>query len=409
MINITDYGEVLRNRDLEIYLSNTVLIVIGTVIGFFGNFTVIFFYLVRIKERGERYFIPLLAIVDLFACLASSPFIIMHNTFFYNYPSDIVCRILTFLQVFISGLSGHILLVICFQRYLLVCKPYGPKMTLFWKKMSFALACVFSFVYSIPLIGLSGNKTTHEHFLNHTVETTICKFYAVDSSTKISAYFGFLGLIMVANITITAALYIPVLSRIQVVLSGKIVKDDRHRKISSNTESLSRSTSSIESNTKTLSNSTTKSGIQATDHDSKPDEKACFNNYPNKEPSPDGGAYDTSFNNTTKSKEIVAANNELQPEGISKTRNDFAKRRITVMFFVIILAYILSYLPSVILLILAYAIRDFNFISFTESETIAWTYLSRLVFLNHIVNPFIYSYFDVKFRTELKTSFMCKR
>ncbi|VDH96202.1 Hypothetical predicted protein [Mytilus galloprovincialis] len=229
MVNKTDYGEVLRDRD-GIYLSNTVLIVIGTIIGFFGNLTVIYFYLVRIKERGERYFIPLLAIVDLCACLASSLFIVMHNTFFYNYPSDIVCRILTFLQVFVTGLSGHILLVICFQRYLLVCKPYGPKMTVFWKKMSFALACVFSFVYSIPLLGISGNKTTNEHFLNHTVATTICKFYAGDSSTKSLAYFGLLGLVMVANITITAALYIPVISRIQVVLSGKVAKGNRNQK-----------------------------------------------------------------------------------------------------------------------------------------------------------------------------------
>ncbi|VDH95337.1 Hypothetical predicted protein [Mytilus galloprovincialis] len=358
MVNKTDYGEVLRDRDAGIYLSNTVLIVIGTVIGIFGNLTVIYFYLVRIKERGERYFIPLLAIVDLCACLASSLFIVMHNTFFYNYPSDIVCRILTFLQVFVTGLSGHMLLVICFQRYLLVCKPYGPKMTVFWKKMSFALACVFSFAYSIPLLGMSGTKTTDKIFLNHTVATTLCKFYAEDSSTNSLVYFGLLGLVMVANITITAALYIPVISKIQVVLSGKIAKGNRNRKISSKT---------------------------------------------------DAGANDTSFNNTTKTEETMAANHEIQRESISKTRNDFAKRRITIMFFVIILAYILSYLPSVVLLIIAYAITDFDYITFTEGETIAWTYLSRIVFLNHIVNPFIYSYFDVKFRAELKTCFMCKR
>lgn len=75
------------------------------------------------------------------------------------------------------------------------------------------------------------------------------------------------------------------------------------------------------------------------------------------------------------------------------------------MFFAIIIAD----LPSLCILILAYAIEDFDVITLTKGETFAWTYFEHFVFLNHIVNPFIYSYFDVKFRTELKKCYMSKR
>lgn len=185
----------------------------------------IFFYLFRIKERFERYFIPLLAIVDLVECFVSCPFYIMDNTFYFNHPSDIVCKILTFLQAFMTGLSGHILLVICIQRYLLVCRPFGPKMTLFWKKVWFATAGFISLFYSAPLLAISGNKTTDDIFLNHTIQTTLCKYYAVDNSPNITAYFGLLALISLVSITLTATFLITLVRRIQVSFSGRMSKN----------------------------------------------------------------------------------------------------------------------------------------------------------------------------------------
>ncbi|CAG2216675.1 unnamed protein product [Mytilus edulis] len=72
MVSVNDYNEFPQDRYSDILLCHTVLVVIGTVIGVLGNSVTIVFYSCRIKERGERYFIPLLAIVDLIACLTIS-------------------------------------------------------------------------------------------------------------------------------------------------------------------------------------------------------------------------------------------------------------------------------------------------------------------------------------------------
>lgn len=115
----------LMDRFLDITLSSTILIVIGAFIGVIGNTAVIFFYFFRIRERGESYFIPLLGIVDLLGCLISPPYYIMDNIYLLSYPNTVACRVLSCVQIFIPGISGHSLLVISIQRFLLVCRPFG--------------------------------------------------------------------------------------------------------------------------------------------------------------------------------------------------------------------------------------------------------------------------------------------
>lgn len=82
-----------------------------------------FLFFFRIKERGERYFIPLLGIVDILGCLFLAIFHIMDNYDVFNFQSIIACQILSFLQVCIPVISGHSLLLLSIQRYRLVCKP----------------------------------------------------------------------------------------------------------------------------------------------------------------------------------------------------------------------------------------------------------------------------------------------
>ncbi|VDH90256.1 Hypothetical predicted protein [Mytilus galloprovincialis] len=251
MVSVNDYNEFPQDRYSDILLCHTVLVVIGTVIGVLGNSVTIVFYSCRIKERGERYFIPLLAIVDLIACLTISTKYGMNNTYLFDFPSNTVCCLLTFLQVFSSGLSAHILLIISIQRYLLVCKPFGPKMTLFWKRVSLSVACVFTLLYTCPLLGISGTKTSEDVFRNHTINTTSCSLSTACTKST-TMYFGLLALIILCNLVITTVLCIPVLKRIQTSFpnnSGTKSLDNKQEQNISSQEVLeisSKKTSGIE-------------------------------------------------------------------------------------------------------------------------------------------------------------------
>lgn len=79
------------DRFFDIILSNIIFVIIGVFIGVIGNIVVIFFYFFCIKERGERYFIFLFGIVDLFGCLISLLYYIMDNMYLLSYFSIVVC------------------------------------------------------------------------------------------------------------------------------------------------------------------------------------------------------------------------------------------------------------------------------------------------------------------------------
>ena len=388
------YLSVLLERFSSVALGSTILIIIGVIVGLIGNSIIIYFYFLRIKEKGERYFIPLLAIVDFIGCLTSSSFYIMDNTFFFNYPSSAVCRVLSFLQICIPGISGHVLLIISIQRYLLVCKPFGPKMTIFWKRLAFGIACFISLAYSIPLLKTSGVSEEDNTSLGYNFTTYICRF-SVDSSPGMSAYFALLFLIMVANLSITAGLYIPVLKRINISLGFKNKNYDIQNE--SNISSQVESSHSTEIEMDDITHGRAKIATNP---------KIITVSDLHKE-----GRLETSEIKTNMSK-VVGRNKQMptqHPDIEEKvvSKSVAAQKRITVVFFVLILAYIISYTPPLIISIVLYAVEDFKFVTMSKAELSMCVYMTRLVFLNHIVNPFVYGYFDTMFRNRLLT--WCKR
>ncbi|XP_052678254.1 G-protein coupled receptor 87-like [Crassostrea angulata] len=228
MDNDTNYQLQYVNRFSDIALSSTILIIIGAVIGVIGNTAIIFFYFFWINERGERYFIPLLGVVDLLGCLTSPPYYIMENEYMYNYPSTAACRALSSLQICVPGISAHTLLLISIQRYLLVCKPFGPKMTHFWKRVLFIVVCLVSFVYAIPLLFTAGVVRSNISYMSHNVTTEVCKFSS-EQSLLMTIYTTLLFLVMVANIVVTAGLYVPVLKQVRISFRSRTVKYEIHR------------------------------------------------------------------------------------------------------------------------------------------------------------------------------------
>ena len=130
--------------------------------------------------------------------------------------SCVVCRIFSFLQICIPGISGHMLLLISIQRYLLVCRPFGPRMTKFWKRVSFGIVCVISLAYSIPMLVTAEVYEENFTFMKQNLTSKGCRFFMNDTRSR-SAYYISLFAIMLVNIILTAGFYIPVLRRIHVL------------------------------------------------------------------------------------------------------------------------------------------------------------------------------------------------
>lgn len=379
--------------------------IIGAFIGVIGNATIIFFYFFRIKERGERYFIPLLGIVDLLGCLTSSPYYIMDNEYMYNYLGTAVCRILMFLQICIPGISGHTLLVISIQRYLLVCKPFRPKITDFWKRVLFGTVCLMSFAYSTPLLTTAGVFTDDVTFKNHNFTKKVCKFFG-KTSLSIAIYLLILFLIMVANLIITASLYIPVLKQIRISFRSRAIYNDRNVAfpiVTEKNQAIWTSNTTIDANEKPnnsedpkekeikakVKNSPKRAMFEISEKSNKQSERTNFRNDVTEHI---GSNFCDNVQDHTKR---ARAYKHQESKVIS------AQRRVSIMFFLLIVVYVVSYVPALIGLILLYTLEDFTSETLNSIEMGVRIYLIRLVFLNHIINPFIYGWFDTEFKKQL--------
>lgn len=339
-------------------LPNTVLMSVGIMVGVIGNITVIVLYVVRINDkRGDRYFIPILALVDCLGSVSNGVFYVIDNFYIFSFPSEILCRVLLFSLTFTSGFSGHVLGAVAFQRYLLLCHPYGKQLTLFRRRLlviGITFVCV---IYGAPLLVISGIKTSQKTFQNQSFSTNICVF-DVNPNALTLVYFGSFLLLTLANVVTTSTLYALIMRTIYKTLyserqsRGKIIKSMKNDK----------------------NYNKTKDGIYT--------------------------IYKECADQDEKSRKKSVGGNSMDSEKSGHGYN--VRTKMNVMFLTIILLYILSYIPSIGILILTYTLNNFYYLQLPGSLMNVWIFFARFLLLNHVINPFIYGYFDVKFRSELK-------
>lgn len=213
-------------------------------------------------------------------------------------------------------------------------------------------------------------------------------------------YFSILFLIMLANLVVTVGLYIPVLKRVNSSFSFKSKTYEIHNENNITSQTDTSNARAMEEN---VSHQKKENGVvqrAETSIELHSSKTVCFavseNRFQKK-------LTENITENLTKSHQTLKDSSVGEKLG-SKTES--AKRRITIMFFVIIVVYVISYTPPLIIAIQVYVLEDLTFISITRAQFAMRSYLTRLVYLNHIVNPFIYGYFDTMFRKQLMT--LCK-
>jgi hypothetical protein len=86
-----------------------------------------------------------------------------------------------------------------------------------------------------------------------------------------------------------------------------------------------------------------------------------------------------------------------------------AQHNFTLMFATIILIYVVSYFPTILLVMLPGSDSAHFWFSKNAVELNILIFLRRTFLLSNIVNPFIYTYFDLSFRRELINMLSCCR
>lgn len=410
---------ILWHLNEKAYIKNKpaiIFLIFSMIVGSVGNGLVIYVYGWRLRPNSSKnIFITWLAVFDLVSCCVTIPFEIFDLRFPMLYGEGVICKISRTFAFAVNITSGLILVLIAFDRLQITRPPY-KSYTKRKTRCLILLVTMISLVVSIPALFVFGTKT---------VTTIFPGIYGKDCSYDDSIrdtmlpviYYILLAVIFVFTFTILGILYIKIAIAIYewkhaVIGDAHALSLNNGRKTSQSSSGKSDKVIAVTSKTSEQANNSEDSFVSQNDRHldtSKYIELSSSNDQEN-------SSTHKHFHNLSSSKQRyevnIASSTKSTKSSISEHPND-GKRKLSVkeraspvksnvLFIVITVVFVLSYLPFLLFELLKGVLKEGTF-----DET-AFEIVTKSVYLNNLVNPVIYGIYNVNYREEIRNLF-CPR
>ncbi|XP_062601419.1 neuropeptide receptor npr-1-like [Saccostrea cucullata] len=355
-------------------LPNTIIMMLLMFFGVIGNSIVLYVYLSRLSHWNvERYFIPFLAMVDFAACVIGPTFSLLENLYSVTFPSAIVCKTMWYATCLTSGISVSILFIVAINRYLKLCRPHSRQMTIHHKRIFMAVMLSIVSLILTPMVFFVELQYINFTYKNETFIGVTCAPHNPEQTFEETIYFGCMFGIISGIIIVTAILYVAVgkvvFKRLRKTRKGSVPPSPRlvHHQIN-----LDRSNSVF--------------SVLAAVTSIKKDNSNDVSNVSNS---------GRDLESTSRSVDLLRSN-----------QGTYRQYRLNfyIMFLTIFICNTVSFVPSMVYLFLNESDVEFWF---THDLLVLNIHLTvhRMFVINHVLNPFIYGYFDLTFRKHVIATF----
>ena len=376
-------SQILDQLNSEVMIKNSggiVFISILMVTGFIGNLHVLVVYTLRMKPSNHRTFICCLAIVDMIACVVAMPFTLVNLTKPLTFDNSNVCRVMITLNYGICSSCGIVLVVISIDRYRKICHPLEWQLSHRVAMIACILAVVVSVALSSPAFFLFGYSTVETRYTN--ITGVRCSTDDRFNGTNYPTIFNLVLIVLVSGAVCVVAVLYALISRVM-LKRGKQGPSKRMGRMNKHIIKRKQNNlvaEAIFSTTNVMPNYGELIGLSVSS---------------DKYTMPDDRSDNTEFKCHIHVKHRASKHKET--------------RRITVTFFIIIAVYMLSYIPILILKIIAF-INTRCFQNLSIPSAVVLNIFNRFFFVNNVANPMIYLFLDLKYRAELKKFYgkLCK-
>ncbi|XP_052062423.1 cholecystokinin receptor type A-like [Mytilus californianus] len=368
-VTLSEWNEEITNS----LMPNIIILFIYLALGTCGNVFVLLVYAFQMKKPSEeRYFIPILAFFDMIATIYLGVHYIFQCFYQTKFSNNILCKTLVFFVGNFNHYSVLILFIIAIQRYRKVCMSLTPSMSTTMKRTALFLVIGVAFLCALPIPFIYG--TSPYHSTKYGISGMRCgrlkKGHAL-IKTLSSIGFGMFVFVIVTSL---------------IIIYGKILRSVyRSLKVHKNDTSAS------------------KKEMEKTDEDESHTDIGCK----------DKEMISTS-SITAKQSMIPETNSDFNGQRVVKSRpgsqnmesastrqrrihNRRITNKLTVMFFIITIVFLLCYIPKVTVLCLEGIYEDF-WENLSTSQRPVVTFLYHIFIFNNIVNPIIYAFMDKEFR-----------
>ncbi|XP_071168803.1 cholecystokinin receptor-like [Mytilus edulis] len=361
----------------RLFIPLHILLILFIIIGVAGNGLVIYIYGFKMKTiKDGQYFIPYLAVADLLGSVICSLFGLSMTLMPVTYEFDVLCKCGWLLGSATTCMSVFLLVTIAIQRYLKVCRRKGYILTLKWKKVVMICSLFLSVVITGPSVVTYGSIPFHS--INRNVTGMICGKITGTVSIVYDA------VLCVSVILCCGLLIVPY------CLIGR--KTYRYMKKGNQSEVELKKFSK----NKTFEQQTEEQSISTLDSELKIE---YSKNYSSNEHLSDKILTDQGKQSLRNNIKII----KKPPKNLTKT-NRRVISKITKIFMIIILIFLICSLPKISITILETVTADF-WETASDIERLVLMFVHQGYILNNIANPFIYAFFDETFKTEIKNMF----
>ena len=346
----------LNDAKAALYLPVIVFLATLVVVGTLGNLLVCGVYWNKLYKASSHYFILSLAILDLFSCLIGIPTEIADLRFPYMFYAPAACKLLRFVHSSTIIASSTILIEVAFDRYYRICK-LGRQYSVKKAKLLCLLAMFLGILTSWPSCLLFGRKTV----------MVAPGVIGIDCSTEDSMrgtiypmlYYAFLfGLFFM-----TLAFFLVLYSRIGYEIL-------RRKKMTIG--------SKINSSASKNGNSSQALDPTSTEMSSEIEENTS--------------------GETSKKTSLAAMQKALVKQSRGQT---LRVGKTTTVLFAVTLAYILCFLPFLVVMVLRSVIKDFEQ-KLNPMGEVVYKFCVKSFFINNAINPIIYSFLNATFRRDAR-------
>lgn len=389
-----DEQDILRKFNDEtsaILMPVTLFIGLETVLGFLGNVLVLYVFLRHYHKCNFRYFVLALSVIDFISTLTALPGEIIVQTHWYMFPSDVLCRVKTFFNMFTVTSEALCLMSIAVDRYRKVCQPLAWQIHISTTKIICLANYFFGLFLSLPVLIAAGNRRKEKTYFNNTLSVIVC-----DVNEK---YVGSTFL-LVYNVCLQAVMSICLLVIIaSTILIIRSIFHIFHRQACTQQDRIpNRATSKGHTVTTHTKGTSGTSDAKKTSNSDIINESSLVTN-------------DSSQSHTLQSSSAVSLdtiNSDQLPRcppvktyitkvtdiGIRKPKAGRVKQRTKIM-----LILTLVFTVTTILYLISVYMKTRGLVDrMSDTEKVVFLFCFRFVYINHVINPFVYGCLDMKFR-----------
>lgn len=394
--------EQLNNEQVKLLIPSIAYTAFLMFIGVLGNISVLFIYFFKFKSSNHRCFILTLGIFDTIMCTVGMPFLIADMIYPFMFYNIWACKILRFMNYYLSLVSINVLFLIAMERYRKICQPLKKQL-----HVNLAKKCILAIVFIIgPIMSMPAFKM----YGHNTVDTGVNHIKGVQCFSDDSVRYTLFPVIYNLSLLFICGIYGTGMGLCYIQIARQRLSNVRARQRHASKAKLLRSSPTTSS---TNNSDVTFNATSCATNDS-----AALN--VNFTLGDDSAACELNTSSSVSSADKKDIREMKKPLHMSKSRNDtrkhFIKRcettsanlsdwrerktiRITKILFVITMVYTLSVTPHFLVMITIFLKEDF-LSSMGPIGASVYQIAIRSFLINAVANPIIYGCIDKKFRAE---------